>query len=276
MTKPTPSELTPQLLRQWLRHHNYDVGIRYYPIARRIRRLNPSRSWKILDVGSGLTGISPFLPGWNVVGIDRTIPEEDACRIPLFAGSATHLPFCDRSWDAVTCVDVLEHVSPAERGPILAELLRVARNLVVVACPFGKRARDADRRMADAYAAMASAPPDWVSEHLRYPYPQISELEMHLEKLRDNAFRMEYRYVFNEHLILQRVHRYLARVFLPGYKACGYRIAYIGRFGRVRLRCMLGEAPSLTFICLENLERMITFDVPIAAKMLDVVDVIEK
>lgn len=73
--------------------------------------------------------------------------------------------------------------------------------------------------MADAYAAMASPPPDWVSEHLRHPYPQISELEMHLEKLRDDAFRMEYRYVFNEHLILQRVHRYLARVFLPGYKA---------------------------------------------------------
>lgn len=220
-------------LWQWLRRHNYDVGVRNYPIAKHIKRLDPRKRWKILDVGSGVMGIASFLPGWKVVGIDRKVAEGVPRCIPLLEGSATSLPFSDYSWDAVICVDVLEHLSPAERDLVLIELLRVARNLVVVAFPFGEGARDADRRMSDAYAAIGSCPPQWVLEHLCHPYPDILELETQLEKLREDTFHMEYWYIFNEHLTFQGLHRYLARAFLPAYKVftllCSFALPLLAR-----------------------------------------------
>lgn len=221
------------VLSHWLHCHNYDVGVRYYPIAKYIRRLDPSKRWNILDVGSGLFGIASYLPGWKVVGIDRKIPAGVARSTPLLEGSATDLPFSDHSWDVVTCVDVLEHLSSMKRGPIVAELLRVARKLVVVAFPFGERAQDADRRMSDAYAAIGRCPPQWVSEHLEHLYPEISEVETQLENLREDTFHMEYWHIFNEHLILQSVHRYLARTFLLGYKVftvfCSFALPLLAR-----------------------------------------------
>lgn len=221
------------VLLRWLRRHNYDVGVRYYPIAKYIRTLDPSKRWNILDVGSGVLGIASYLPAWKVVGIDRKVPAGVPRSIPLLEGSATDLPFSDHSCDAVTCVDVLEHVSPVERGLIIAELLRVARKLVVVAFPFSERARDADRRMSDAYVAIGSCPPQWVSEHLRHLYPEILEIETQLENLREHTFHMEYWHTFNEHLLLQSVHRYLARTFLPGYKVftilCSFALPLLAR-----------------------------------------------
>jgi len=223
-------------LMQWLRRHNYDVGVRYYPVAKYIRRLDSRKQWRILDVGSGVMGIAQFLPGWKVVGIDTEVVEEAFHGIPVVKGSATSLPFSNHSWDVVTCIDVLEHLLPSDRDLVLAELVRFARSLVAVAFPFGKRARHADRRMSEAYAGIGRCPPKWVSEHLRHPYPEILKLETQLEALRDDTFHMEYWHIFNEHLVLQGLHRYLPRAFLPGYKVftllCSFVLPLLGQ-GRI-------------------------------------------
>lgn len=55
------------------------------------------------------------------------------------AGDITKLPFPDRSFDVVTCIEVLEHLE--DPLPALKELLRVARRYVVVTVPDRQKVR---------------------------------------------------------------------------------------------------------------------------------------
>jgi SAM-dependent methyltransferase len=52
---------------------------------------------------------------------------------PLNVADAHHLPFPDNSFDLVLCLEVLEHLPDSGVG--LRELLRVARDCVVVSVP---------------------------------------------------------------------------------------------------------------------------------------------
>lgn len=200
----------------WLGALNYDVTVRTYPVARAIRRADPARSWRVLDVGSGVSGLSAFLPGWRVVGLDLALEEGARPRGPFLRASATALPFARGTWDAVTCIDVLEHVPPAERPRILGELVRVCRHLLVVAFPCGPGARSADESLAAAYAAAGRAAPAWAEEHLRQAVPEAQDVEAVLAALANGGV-VERR--FNESLGVQRIHRYLGRVSPRAYLA---------------------------------------------------------
>jgi 2-polyprenyl-6-hydroxyphenyl methylase/3-demethylubiquinone-9 3-methyltransferase len=113
-----------------------------------LRKLNPGRfgffdrtmpTWKdvsVLDAGCGGGFTSEFLAarGAKVTGLDASAAAIDVARrhsahaglaINYTTGSITELPFADSSFDAVVCVDVLEHV-PGWRQA-LAEFHRVLR-----------------------------------------------------------------------------------------------------------------------------------------------------
>lgn len=45
--------------------------------------------------------------------------------------------FPDKSFDACLCVDVIEHLTKTESERLLANMERIARNVVVVICPVG-------------------------------------------------------------------------------------------------------------------------------------------
>jgi SAM-dependent methyltransferase len=204
-------------LNRWLRRQNYDVAVRYRPIAQHIRRADPDRRWHVLDVGSGCGGLAPFLPRFHVVGIDMVVGQ--GAGFPLVRGSALAIPFPDQSWDVVACVDVIEHLAPEDRAQAMGEILRVARRLAILAFPFGEGARQADRKMAAAYASVGRPLPGWLTEHLQHPHP---ELDAMLATLRTVAPALSSRNIqchLNEPLGLQGVHRYLARTSIPAYKA---------------------------------------------------------
>jgi SAM-dependent methyltransferase len=208
---------TADWFRRWLGLYNYDVSVRYYPIARFIRQWDPTRCWSVLDVGSGATGIAPYLPGWKVVGVDRNYPYSSLNRHPLVIGCATSLPLADRSWDVVTCVDVLEHIDIRSRALVLTELLRVSRRWILIAFPSGAAAREADLRMERNYRAAGLAPPVWLSEHLSHPFPDALSVERALRSA-GNQRIVEHSTIYNESLALQRIHRYLAISAPVGYK----------------------------------------------------------
>jgi methyltransferase family protein len=207
-------------LRHRLRLHNYDIGVRYYPVAHFIRQQDPARRWRILDVGSGAVGLAQYLPGWRVVGIDRQVPCMGPRRSPVVAGLATALPFANDSWDAVSCIDVLEHIDPRWRLAVLDELLRVSRRWVLVAFPSGHEAREADVRARRAYRLSGLEPPAWLLEHLRHPFPEAEFLAERLRSTPRGRRIIEHWTSHNESLALQRIHRHLARKYVLGYKLC--------------------------------------------------------
>lgn len=91
----------------------------------------------VLDVGCGPGGWSAWMVerGHRVVSCDaqaeflRSAP----AALSRIQADAARLPFPDRSFDAVVCLDVLEHIE--DDLAALRELMRVARRRVLIAVP---------------------------------------------------------------------------------------------------------------------------------------------
>lgn len=128
------------------------------------------RPRQLLDVGGKPRQLSLFLPGVAVTTVNVEPPAD-----LLFDGRA--LPFPDGSFDAVTTLDVLEHLDAEQRLSHLAEVLRVTRGRVVLCCPLGSgRHVQAERELADWYRRRTGGAHRFLEEHLRLGLPTETEL----------------------------------------------------------------------------------------------------
>jgi hypothetical protein len=93
--------------------------------------------------------------------------------MPVVA-SALQLPFGDLSFDAVIASDMLEHVPPQGRQSVIHEALRVARRLVLIGFPYGRRAYALDQRLWAHYRKLNVPAPSWLDEHMAFPFPDGS------------------------------------------------------------------------------------------------------
>lgn len=94
--------------------------------------LGELRPESVLDAGCGegemlRRGVMP--PGARTVLLDRS--PDSAARV---LASVDALPFASRSFDVVTCLEVLEHLDDPARA--VRELARVAKRAVVVSVPY--------------------------------------------------------------------------------------------------------------------------------------------
>lgn len=118
----------------------------------------------VLDVGGAAGFLSGMLPGRSVVTANLHPPADvvwDGGRLPFGAGT----------FDAVTSLDVLEHLHPADRPGHLGDLVRVARRRVVVCCPLGTPAHVALERTLSRRRRSR-----FLLEHLEHELPSESEL----------------------------------------------------------------------------------------------------
>lgn len=125
----------------------------------------------LLDVGSGGRGIATFLPEVSAVGIDMELPDDPVTGFTFIRGDATAIPFPDRSFPLVSCVDMIEHMPVAARGRAIEELVRVSSRAVLVAFPHGSGARACDEEFRRACEERGRPVPGWAAEHLRQQYP---------------------------------------------------------------------------------------------------------
>jgi SAM-dependent methyltransferase len=139
-----------------------DQGLRYDGVVRFLQRLSPS---EVLEIGSGSSGLAAWWPG-PVTGVDLRFDGDPLPNLSTIAASAADLPFADRQFDAVVCVDVFEHLPPPVRRAAWSEMLRVARRAVWLAYPCGRAATRADRMLAATARALRRSAPGWLAEHL--------------------------------------------------------------------------------------------------------------
>ena len=151
--------------------------VRMEPVLALVRETGPAGT--LLDVGSGSRGLAPWLPaGWRVTAADSSFDDYGSASGPsgraaeAVVADVRSLPFEDQAFDAVVALDLLEHVPPADRSQALAELRRVARRRLIVACPAGAEALAADRRLAEGLPR----PPGWLEEHLANGFPERDEV----------------------------------------------------------------------------------------------------
>ena len=109
-----------------------ESGIKAPWVAQRLAPLGPGA--KVLDVGCGAGFLANALAkeGFSVTGVDLSkeslavaARHDDTRTVKYQEADAGQLPFPDASFDAVTCMDFLEHVP--EPGKVIAETARVLK-----------------------------------------------------------------------------------------------------------------------------------------------------
>ena len=135
---------------------------------------------RILEVGSGSGGAAEWTDA-EIVGVDPAFERTSERKRPNLierAGSATAIPMPDASFDAVLCLDMLEHVPAGDRPRAIRELTRVLApgGRLLLTFPSGRAAEELDRWLAAEYAARHGKPHPWAAEHLELGLPDANEI----------------------------------------------------------------------------------------------------
>jgi SAM-dependent methyltransferase len=129
----------------------------------------------VLDVGCGPHGLACAVPGAEFVGVDLSFPDAVAPGMIALRNAPGPLPFEDASFETVICLDVLEHIPPAQRREFVHELTRVAARRVLIACPSSEAAW-IDDSVRTLYRSRGLPEPGWLSEHDEHGLPTYAEI----------------------------------------------------------------------------------------------------
>ena len=186
----------------------------------------------ILDAGSGSYGIRIFLPNVSVINADINATGDGGVRADLSC-----LPFSEEQFRMTTCIDVLEHLSPADRKQTLGELVRVTREALCVSFPAGRMARQIDEAFREMLARRNKTEPEWLSEHLKNPFPDVDWVTNEIKSVANASRRTiaDLRISYSENIAVSRFIRSLAarsgRLFVVGNLVCGMLSAFIPKPG---------------------------------------------
>ena len=94
-----------------------------------VARLIPAGN-RVLDIGAYDGKFAEMLRGCEVVGIDVEPKGEG-----VIQATVTALPFKDKVFNYVVAMEILEHLDNEELGKAMDEIVRVARDAVIVSVP---------------------------------------------------------------------------------------------------------------------------------------------
>lgn len=153
----------------------YDIFQRYSVLAAALQAAFPARKTvKVLDVGSGPALLTKsFLPARFQVTAADVDTGGSAEIVQLQPGEP--LPFEDSAFDAVVCMDVLEHIPPPQRDGYIDEIARVGSGLALIAFPHDSDAvREGERLLDQGYLKLFGQRCDFLVEHEQHGLPPVT------------------------------------------------------------------------------------------------------
>lgn len=118
----------------------YGKSLDYLERIQVVRKLIPENVSSILDIGCGMGEIiNTIVDGDDkrtIVGVDLSREALLCVRVPRVIGRLPHLPFVDRCFDLVMCLEVIEHLGAKDYFASLWEIQRLAMNYVMIGVPY--------------------------------------------------------------------------------------------------------------------------------------------
>jgi SAM-dependent methyltransferase len=161
-----------------------EIALRYQPVVEALAARPTAR--RILDIGCGSKGGLTTYLRRPAYGVDVTFDLErvrDHPQLKPVCASGLALPFAAASMDVVVCLDTVEHLAPAARHALVAEMARVVRDdgLLVVGAPCGEAARQAEQLIAEEYRCHTGQAHPKLGEHLEHAAWSCDELRALME-----------------------------------------------------------------------------------------------
>ena len=153
---------------------NFDTALRYDPVIKIINKFK-YKKYPILEVGSGMNGISDYYNG-KVIGLDSDFTRTGISKnlnITHIRGQATKLPLKDNLFYIVICLDTLEHLLNNKREKVISELLRVTRKggRIFLGFPSGDLSKKFEEKILHLYKNKYKKDHPWLIEHKIYGLP---------------------------------------------------------------------------------------------------------
>ena len=181
-----------------------EAALRYLPVVSEIKRAGLGDA-KILEVGSGSLGITPYLER-PIDGLDVDFSGESSPFINKIKGSAEKLPFRKNSYEVVISIDVLEHIKDEARPKAIYEMLRVASRLVVIVVPVGKMSERQDIELDRHFRETLGIENQFLNEHLKFGLPATDEVLVTIDKsLRQLGKKAKVKSYPNLNLIIRNI-----------------------------------------------------------------------
>lgn len=165
--------LKKKFFKDWFPNWSPEIALRYLPIVSDIKKYRNITS--ILDVGSGSLGITPYLKR-SVIGVDINFNGPHSSLLKQVKGSATKLPFANKSFDVSLCVDTFEHISKKLRKKSINELLRVTKKKIYITIPCGKLSTNEDKYFYNYLLKKKKYDDPYLREHLALGLPTEHEI----------------------------------------------------------------------------------------------------
>ena len=147
----------------------FDRFMRLSKTAEQVNKLKLEKDTIVLDVGGFDGAFALFVPNLRVWVID---PQTTG-------GSGLDIPFPNKHFEIVVCIDGLEHLPRKDRPKLLQELVRITKSKLFINFP-EERSMDAQKTIISIFANK------FIQEHVEYQLPTQEETISFLKNIHSN------------------------------------------------------------------------------------------